>query len=112
MTTNKIAVATKSKGNVFADLGVPDAGEHHVKSGIVAEIYKIVKSRRLTQVQAAEVMGITQPQVSRMFRGHFREYSVLRLINFLTVFDRDVDIVIRPHEKKRRARGQVTIQAM
>jgi predicted XRE-type DNA-binding protein len=43
-------------------------------------------------------MGISQPEVSRMFKGHFREYSIERLMGFLTAFDRDVEIVVRPHE--------------
>jgi len=113
MTQRKsVPPATVSKGNVFADIGVPNAREHYLKSNLVAEIQKIVKSRKLTQTQAAEMMGITQPEVSRMFRGRFREYSVHRLINFLTMFDRDIEIIIRPHEKKRRSRGEVTVHTI
>jgi predicted XRE-type DNA-binding protein len=52
-------------------------------------------------------MGITQPEVSRMFKGNFREYSVERLIGFLTMFDRDVEIVARPHKKSGRT-GRIT----
>ena len=52
-----------------------------------------------TQAQAGKRMGISQPEVSRMFRGNFREYSVDRLMEFLTRFDRDVEIVVKPHKK-------------
>lgn len=57
-------------------------------------------------------MGISQPEVSRLFKGHFREYSVDRLMAFLTAFDRDVEIVARPRDKraKKAQRGQITFK--
>ena len=110
MTGKKLPVHDVGSGNVFADLGLPDAGEHYVKAQIVAEIHKIIKSRKLTQTKAGALMGIGQPNVSRMLRGHFREYSVERLLRFLTLFDRDVEIVIRRQDKPGK-RGQVTVRA-
>jgi tetratricopeptide (TPR) repeat protein len=74
----------KSSGNIFADLGLPDAETHFLKAQIVAEIYRLTNERKLTQVEAGKLMGISQPDVSRMFKGNFREYSVERLIAFLT----------------------------
>lgn len=85
-------------GNIFADLNLPDAETHFLKAQIVSEIYRLTNERRLTQVQAAKRMGISQPEVSRMFKGHFREYSIDRLMEFLTTFDRDVEIVVKPHK--------------
>lgn len=110
MTGKKRPAHDVSKGNVFADFGMPDAAEHQLKARIAAEIHKIIKSRKLTQTKAGEMMGIGQPAVSRMLRGHFREYSVERLMQFLTVFDRDVEIVIKRHAKPGK-RGQVTVSA-
>lgn len=110
MVSKKLPEHEIGSGNVFADIGVPGAREHLVKTQMVGEIHKIMKDRKLTQREAAKLMGITQPEVSRMLRGHFREYSVHRLIQFLTVFDRDVEIVIRRH-KKRGKRGEIRVQA-
>jgi predicted XRE-type DNA-binding protein len=86
----------ETKGNIFADLGRPDADAHYLKAQIVAELYRLSQDRKLTQAKAGDLMGITQPEVSRLFKGHFREYSVERLMIFLTAFDRDVEIVSRP----------------
>ena len=79
-------------GNIFADLGLPDADTHFLKAQIVSEIHRLAKERKLTQVQVGRRIGISQPEVSRMFKGHFREYSIERLMEFLTGFDRDVEI--------------------
>ncbi len=86
----------ETAGNIFADLGHPDADAHYLKAQIVAELYRLARERKLTQVASGTLMGISQPEVSRLFKGHFREYSVERLMTFLTAFDRDVEIVSRP----------------
>ena len=85
--------------NIFADLGLPDAETHFLKAQIVSEIYHLSNERKLTQTQTGRLMGISQPEVSRLFKGNFREYSVERLMGFLTAFDRDVEIVVRPRKK-------------
>lgn len=102
---------TAGGANVFADTAVPDAAEHLLKARIVSEIYDIVKSRRLTQAKAGKLLGIGQADVSKMLRGDFRHYSVERLLRFLTVFDRDVDIVIRKRPRSRPGPGVVNIKA-
>lgn len=86
----------QSAGNVFADLNLPDAGAHMLKAQIVAELYRLVQARKLTQARAGDLMGISQPEVSRLFKGHFREYSIDRLITFLTAFNQDVVILVQP----------------
>lgn len=96
-------------GNVFADLGRPDAEGHLLKAELVTQIDEIVRARRLTQTQAAELLGLSQPDVSRLLRGHFRDYSVERLLRLLMMLGRDVDIVIR--KPKRRGPGKLTIEA-
>jgi predicted XRE-type DNA-binding protein len=99
-------------GNVFADLGLPDAEAHFLKAQIVAELYRLTNERKLTQAKAGALMGISQPEVSRLFKGNFREYSVDRLISLLTAFDRDVEIVCRPRASRDKdgERGRVTFK--
>ena len=82
-------------GNVFADLGLPDADAHLLKAGLVARIDAIVRRGGLTQTEAARLLGLSQPDVSWLLRGDFREYSLERLLRLLTTLGRDVDIVIR-----------------
>lgn len=84
-------------GNVFQDVGVANAGEHFVKAQLVFKIDMILKERRLKQAEAAALFGIRQPDVSKMLRGDFRQFSVERLLRFLVALDQDVEIVVRPH---------------
>jgi len=99
----------KAATNIFADLKLPDAENHFLKAQIVAELFRLTNERRLTQRAAGVVMGISQPEVSRLFKGHFREYSIERLIGFLTTFDQDVEIVARRRSKTTpKTRGRVT----
>ena len=92
-----------SSGNVFKDLGVPSAEEHLVKAQLVFKIDTLMKARRLTQVEAAALFGVRQPDVSKMLRGEFRQFSVERLLRFLVALDQDVEIVIRPRSGRRNA---------
>ena len=92
----------RGSGNVFADLGIPDADAHLVKAELVSRIDDIVRGRGLTQTEAARQMGLSQPDVSRLLRGDFREYSLERLLRLLNALGRDIDIVIR---KPRSADG-------
>lgn len=107
--TRKVKVEMGS-GNIFVDLGLPDAEAHFLKAQIVSEIYRLTHERKLTQSQAGERMGISQPEVSRLFKGNFREYSVDRLMGFLTAFDRDIEIVVRPHKKAGKG-GRITFKS-
>ena len=95
--------------NIFADLGLPDAGRHFLKAQIVAEIYRLANARKLNQAQVGKRLGISQPEVSRMFKGHFREYSIERLMEFLTGFGRDVEIVVRPRRVSGKP-GRITFR--
>jgi len=92
--------------NIFADLGLPDAGTHFfLKAQIVAELYRLKTQRKLTQQQVGALIGVTQPEVSRLFKGNFREYSLDRLMSFLTAFDQDVEIIARPRAKRGKGHG-------
>lgn len=89
--------------NVFADIGVPNAEEHLVKAKLVFKIQAIMKRRSLTQADAAGLFGVKQPDVSKMVRGEFRQFSVERLMRFLVALNQDVEIVVRPHRDRRNA---------
>jgi predicted XRE-type DNA-binding protein len=89
--------------NVFKDLGVPNAEEHLVKAKLVFKIDTIMKQRRLKQAEAADVLGVKQPDVSKMLRGEFRQFSVERLLRFLVALDQDVEIVVKPHRGRNDA---------
>ena len=94
----------RGSGNVFADLGLPDADAHLLKAELVARIDGIIRQRGLKQVEAAKLLGLSQPDVSRLLRGNFREYSMERLLRLLTALGRDVDIVIRESRGERPGR--------
>ena len=83
-------------GNVFADLGLPDAEKLKIKTGLVIEIRKAMKSRRLTQQEAAKRMGVTQPKVSDMMRGDLSNLSERKLMDCLTRLGYDIEIKVRP----------------
>ena len=89
--------------NVFKDIGLPNAEEHLVKAQLVFKIDTIMKDRGLKQVEAADLFGIKQPDVSKMLRGEFRQFSVERLLRFLVALDQDVEIVVKPHRGRNNA---------
>src|SRR5829696_2312663 len=95
MTGRKPKVEQGS-GNIFADLNLPDAEDLLLKAEIVIELDRLISERRLTQTQAAKLMGIAQPDLSDLLRGDFRGYSLERLMRMLTVFGREVEIVVKP----------------
>jgi predicted XRE-type DNA-binding protein len=85
-----------SSGNVFRDLGVPDPDEALAKAELVRQISDIITKQKLTQAKAASILGVDQPKVSALIRGHFEGFSTDRLFRFLNALGRDVEIVIRP----------------
>lgn len=89
--------------NVFKDLGIPNAEDHLVKAQLVFKIDRIMKIRRLKQAETAELLGVKQPDVSKMLRGEFRQFSVERLLRFLVALDQDVEIVVKPHRDRNHA---------
>ncbi|TCK38135.1 Xre family transcriptional regulator [Paraburkholderia sp. BL8N3] len=85
-------------GNVFADLGLPDAEKLKIKSGLVFEITKAIRRLGLTQEQAARRMGIAQPKVSGLLRGDFANLSERKLMDCLTRLGYDIEITVRQAE--------------
>ncbi len=86
--------------NVFADIGLPNAEEHLIKAQLVYKIDGFIKERRLKQVEAAKLFGVKQPDVSKMLRGDFRQFSVERLLRFLVALGQDVEIVVKPRARR------------
>lgn len=87
---------TESSGNVFADLEIPNAGEMLAKAELALKIADILHRRRLTQVQAAAILGVDQPKVSALIRGRLSGFSIERLLRFLLLLGTDVSITIKP----------------
>ncbi len=98
-------VVEASSGNVFADLGLPDAEDMLVKAQLVYEISRVVHDRGLTQTEVAKLLGVTQPDVSRLLRGRMWGYSVGRLLRFLAALGQDVRIVVEPSGRHRPGDG-------
>lgn len=97
---SKRQAAIRSR-NVFKDIGVPNAEEHLVKAQLVTKIDAILQQRRLKQIEAADLFGIRQPDISKLLRGEFRQFSVERLLRFPVALDQDVEIVIKPHRDRK-----------
>ena len=104
------AEITRGSGNVFADLGLPDAPERQTKTQLALEVNEILKSRKLKQVDAGRVLGVPQSNVSALMNYRLDGFSVERLMSFLTSLDKDVEIVIRPSRKE--GEGRVSVHAL
>jgi predicted XRE-type DNA-binding protein len=101
---------TRGSGNVFADLGFPDAEELQVKAALTRQIANRIKKFGLTQAQAGTQLGISQPDVSKLMNGRYTGYSVERLLAILNALEVDVDILLRPRSSEAgHRRGSVRI---
>ena len=99
-------------GNIFADLGLPNAQEHLLKASLVVQLHRLIKARKLTQVAAAKLIGVKQPDLSNILRGHYQGFSLERLMRMLTAFDQDVEITVRPRRGKSKSGGRITVKPM
>ena len=98
MSKNKHEV---SSGNVFADIGVAEPVEAFAKAELARKVGSIIKHRHLNQTEAAKLLGIDQPKVSRLLRGQLKEFSMMRLLDFMLRLDRDIEIRIKKHRSGR-----------
>ena len=106
--TTKVRVY-KSRGNVFADMGLPDADLLLVKADLTMRISQIIRKRGLTQAKAAAVLGIDQPKVSALLRGQLDGFSIERLVRYLVALGCSIELKVkgadaRPVSKSRAAR--------
>ncbi|HCR3984200.1 TPA: XRE family transcriptional regulator [Kluyvera ascorbata] len=83
-----------SRGNIYADLGADDADEMLLKAQLALAISEILQSKKLTQQQAAKILGMTQPKLSNLLRGQFRGISEAKMLECLVKLGRDVEIVV------------------
>jgi predicted XRE-type DNA-binding protein len=104
--TAKKTSIVESSGNVFADLGLPNADQELMKARLTLQIYRIIQERGLTQVEAGKILGIPQPHVSALARNRSGNFSVGRLIEFLTALGQDVKITVTPARKQH---GQMSV---
>jgi predicted XRE-type DNA-binding protein len=98
----------KSSGNVFADVAVPQPEETLAKAELAHKIVAIIRARKLTQAQAAELLHIDQPKISALMRGRLSAFSIERLLKFLMRLDQDIQITVKSRPRSRaRARLMV-----
>jgi predicted XRE-type DNA-binding protein len=100
----------EGSGNIFADLGLANPEERLAKADLAIRIAGAIRARRLTQARAARTLNIDQPKVSRLLRGQLSGFSTERLMHFLTLLGRDIEIVVRPTPRSRR-QGRVRVVA-
>ena len=104
---------TRGTGNVFADLGFPDAAERQAKLRLAYALNQVIEARKLSQADAVKLLGVTQPKVSALRHYKLAGFSVERLMNLLTALDQDVEIVIRRKPRSRKsARISVVAEQM
>lgn len=105
----KQALCSRGSGNVYKDLGFPNAEEMQAKAILVSRILSIIEKNGWSQSEAAKVLEITQPKVSLMSRGQFSGFSIGKLINFLNRLNQDVEIVIKDRPVSSKGRGHIYI---
>src|SRR3989344_8855189 len=98
---------TLSSGNVFADLGLPDAEKYLAKAELARQVNSIIENRHLKQTEAAKILNIDQPKVSALSCGQLDGFSIERLIGFLNKLDRDVEIVVKRKSSRRGEHGHL-----
>jgi len=101
---------TRGTGNVFADLGFPDAAERQAKLRLAYALNQVIEARKLSQAEAVKLLGVTQPKVSALRHYKLAGFSVERLMNLLTSLDQDVEIVIRRKPRSRKS-GRISVVA-
>src|SRR4029434_5032589 len=101
---------TRGTGNVFADLGFPDAHERQSRLRLAFALNQELEARKISQADAAKVLGVTQPKVSALRRYKLEGFSVERLMNLLTALDQDVEIVTRRRPTSRET-GRILVVA-
>ena len=99
---------TVSSGNVFADLGMPNQEEALAKAELANKIIVLIRERRLTQLQAAKVLGVDQPKVSALIRGNLTGFSLERLMRFLLRLGQDIRITVQA-SPRRRSQARVLV---
>ena len=95
-TVEAVEPVESGSGNVFADLGLPDPDERHLRVQLALRLNDLLKAEGLTQAAAAKLLGISQPHVSELKHYKLSRFSSERLLHYITLLNRDVEIFIRP----------------
>jgi predicted XRE-type DNA-binding protein len=111
MSTKHDIAITRGTTNVFDDLGYADAGERQTKTRLALAVNNLLKGRQLKQREIAELLHIPQPKVSALKNYRLDQFSVERLLAFLTALNQDVEIMIRPRRTASGA-GHISVSAM
>jgi predicted XRE-type DNA-binding protein len=101
MTAAEPIEFTESSGNVFADLGLPDADELYAKATLSLIIARMIRDRGLTQAEAAKLLGTTQPKISELVRGRLAGFSMERLFRYLNALGMNVRIHVSEAESRK-----------
>jgi predicted XRE-type DNA-binding protein len=107
--TAKVDTITIGSGNVFVDLNVPNPEQELLKAELTLQIHRIIKQRNLTQTEAGKILGISQPHVSALARNRAGNFSVGRLLDFLTALGQNVEIKVKPARKEQGEMSVVLI---
>lgn len=99
--------STPSSGNVFADLNLPEADDLLAKAELAAKVIAEIQKRRMTQTQAAAILGIDQPKISALKQGKLSGFSIERLMRFLLLLGRDIEITVKRKSGRSTARLRV-----
>jgi predicted XRE-type DNA-binding protein len=111
MNDIKDSEITHGTTNVFADLGLTDAAERQTKTRLALAVNELLKARKLKQREIAGLLGVPQPKVSALKHYRLDQFSVERLMEFLTALNQDVEIMIRPRHAARGT-GQISVLAV
>src|SRR5277367_2290498 len=107
-TQKNAARTTDSSRNIFTDLDVPNPEQELLKAQLTLQIYVLLKDSGMRQVEIAKILGVQQPQVSLLIRNRAGNFSVGRLMEFLTALRQDVEITVRPTQKEHGALSVVS----
>jgi predicted XRE-type DNA-binding protein len=99
----------KGSGNVFADLGLPNAGQELLKARLTYEIYRIIEQRKLSQEEAAQILGVGQSYVSDLKRNRSGRFSVGKLFEFLNTLDVDVEVTLKKHPARSKTAAGISV---
>jgi predicted XRE-type DNA-binding protein len=108
-TRKRAEKATFGSGNVFADIGLPHPELALAKAELVRRIHNLIAANKLTQIKAAEILGLDQPKVSALVRGKVEGYTIDRLFRFLNALGQRVEITIRPAGGKADRKGALVV---
>lgn len=102
---------THGTTNVFNDLGYKDGADRQIKTRLALAVNELLQGRKLKQREIATLLHIPQPKVSALINYRLDQFSVEKLMAFLTALNQDVEIVIRRRAQSRKP-GQITVLAL